>query len=482
MRVSQFYNLGKTQPSLPFLDVDIVKGAKLFLNARAISLLHSDFGDHCKDLLQDFFRELLNAVKSEDHQRAFSILSQLGEPNETHLGLSADRSEGRGLGPARAKDIWKSFCASRAVKTGLLSDLEDTVLLIDGVSVDILSDMITNIIRGPLIGYTQEICQEFSITMAKEVSSGPVWNMITKAWDVDYVSLPMPKDKKLILVPKSIVRSQCDYSVSEYYRHYVLERLKEEETARNSSLVRIIKTGKNKGTRKVYKTDLMAKYGKEEKAVSIEQTQNFPDIFEKYKREHAGPTPALSHRQIAEALGVEAPDWDALLNNVVSLPPGKKHAYDYEDAITNLMTALFYPALVDPETQTPIHNGLKRVDITFTNYARTGFFEWLARSYRCPYVFVECKNFGEELGNPEVDQIAMRLSDHRGMFGMVVCRRIEDRALLLRRCQAIAKDERKFIVALDDHDIRVLIEEARISSPQDYEFSLLRKYFKDLVF
>lgn len=144
MRVSEFFKLGKKQPSLPFLDVDIRDDIRLFVNARAISNLHSEWGDHCQDLLKDFFNELLKAVKAGDHQRALDLLSRLKEPNETHLGLSRGKSEGRGLGPEKAKQIWRSFKASKAVKTGLLTDLEDTVLLIDGISVDILSDINNN--------------------------------------------------------------------------------------------------------------------------------------------------------------------------------------------------------------------------------------------------------------------------------------------------------------------------------------------------
>ena len=68
------------------------------------------------------------------------------------------------------------------------------------------------------------------------------------------------------------------------------------------------------------------------------------------------------------------------------------------------------------------------------------------------------------------------------MFGIVVCRKIEDRTRLLQRCQAVAKDDKKFIVTLDDADLAQLVEEARVVFPQDYEFPLLRTYFKQLVF
>jgi hypothetical protein len=80
-----------------------------------------------------------------------ALLRALREPNETHLGLSKGRSRGHALGNESAHDVWSALSRSEAAKSGLLKDLEDTVLMIEGISVDIVSDMTTNIIRGPLI-------------------------------------------------------------------------------------------------------------------------------------------------------------------------------------------------------------------------------------------------------------------------------------------------------------------------------------------
>ncbi|MDQ0997012.1 hypothetical protein QFZ34_002194 [Phyllobacterium ifriqiyense] len=482
MRVSEYYKLNKKQPSLSFLDVDIENDVKLFVNARALRILESDWGEHCTHLLHTFFSAVVDSIRSGNDTHALDILTVLKEPNETHLGLSKGRSDGRGLGPEKAKQIWNAFKKSKAVKSGLLSDLEDTVLLIDGVSTDILSDIITNIIRGPLIAFTQRVCEEYGIPLINDVDSGPVWNPNTKSWDQDYVRLPMPDDTKLILVPKSIVRIDMDYSVEKYYRHYVLERFKEEEMERNTGLVQILKSGKNKGKKIVYKKDVEAKYGSEAKALSIKKTDENPDLLMKYKADNSGPTPALSHRQIADVQGTELPDWARLLESVTSLQPGKKDAYKYEDAIGDLLSALFYPVLVDPETQTSIHDGMKRVDITFTNYARTGFFEWLARHYDCSHVFVECKNFGNELGNPEIDQIAMRFSKDRGRFGIVVCRTIENRVAMQKRCKAVATDGHGYIVAIDDKDLESLIADAEDRLLQRYDFPTVKRLFDKLIF
>ena len=480
MKVSEYYGLGRGQAGLKFLDVDIKKDLKLFLNAKAIRSIGTPWSDHCEELLSTFFNEVLQSIRSGDDQTALGLLSVLKEPNETHLGLSKGESDGRGLGPKKAREIWAAMKRSKAVKSGLLTDLEDTVLLIDGVSVDIVSDIITNIIRGPLITYTQETCADFGIPLVKDISSGPVWNPKTMTWEVDYVDLPAPNNEKLLLVPKEIVRITSDYDVDAYYRHFVLEKLQAVEIEENTSLVHVLKSKKNKGRKRVYKTDLMAKYGTEKKAVVIEQTDNYPELFEQYKAANSEPSPVLTHRQIADAQDGPPPDWDKLLNDVLELEPGKKDAYKYEEAIQALIEALFYPSLVQPSTQTPIHDGLKRVDIDFKNHAREGFFEWVGRHYSAPYVFVECKNFGSEIGNPEIDQIAMRMSDNRGRFGILVCRGVDDEDRMFQRCKAAAVDGHAFIVTLQDKDLVELVEAAKNTFTAN-TYELLDRQFKALV-
>jgi hypothetical protein len=480
MRVSDYYGLTRGQAGLKFLDVDISKDVKLFLNAKAIRSLNTPWSDHCETLLESFFDEVIGSIRGGNDARALDLLTVLKEPNETHLGLSVGESDGRGLGPKKAKEIWLAMKRSKAVRSGLLTDLEDTVLLIDGVSVDIVSDIITNVIRGPLISFTQQVCIDFGIPMIDGVASGPVWNPKTLDWDQDLVELPAPNNERLILVPKEIVRITSDYDVDAYYRHFVLERLKEVEIADNTALVHVLKGKKSRGKKKVYKTDLMAKYGTDKKKVVIEQTDRFPDLLGKYKAENFDPSPVLTHRQIADAQDIPPPDWDKLLADVISLPPGKKDAYKYEDAIQALMEALFYPSLVHPTSQTPIHDGLKRVDIDFKNHAREGFFEWVGRHYGAPYVFVECKNFGSEIGNPEVDQISMRMSDKRGKLGILVCRSVEDEGRLHARCKAAAVDGHAYILALQDKDLVVLVAAAKnILTANQYD--LLDEKFKSLV-
>jgi hypothetical protein len=114
------------------------------------------------------------------------------------------------------------------------------------------------------------------------------------------------------------------------------------------------------------------------------------------------------------------------------------------------------------------------------NDARDGFFKWLATHYPSAYVMVECKNYGKEIGNPEIDQLSSRFSPGRGQFGILVCRSVQDRKTLTARCRDTAQDQRGYMLVLDDADINTLVTASR-DRKQLHEFTLLRNRFSELT-
>lgn len=140
MRISEHYSLGRTQPSLDFVDVDIRGDTRVYIDPHAFRYIDSDWANECVSLLQNFFDTIMQAIRSGHHDRARALLASLNEPNETHLGLSAGRAQGRGMGRDLARDAWRSLSQSRAVGSGLLEDLEDTILFVEGIGFDIISD------------------------------------------------------------------------------------------------------------------------------------------------------------------------------------------------------------------------------------------------------------------------------------------------------------------------------------------------------
>jgi len=94
------------------------------------------------------------------------------------------------------------------------------------------------------------------------------------------------------------------------------------------------------------------------------------------------------------------------------------------------------------------------------NAAASGIFHRLhsVRHTPCSYIPFECKNYSNEVANPELDQLAGRFGVNRGQVGFLLCRRFEDRARFVQRCRDTFRDARGLIVGLDDAAITRLLQ------------------------
>lgn len=476
MRVSQHYALGMTQPQLEFLDVDITNDVSAFVDPHALRYVHSDWARECVSLIQDFFSEVLEGIRQGREGRVQRLLEQLSEPNETHLGLSVGRSKGSGVGHQLARDIWDALRSSAAVSSGLLADVEDAILFVEGIGFDRVSDMTTNIIRRQLIVFTQDVCQYYGIPMVTGVGSGPMWNRRTRAWEQGFTKLPVAAGSKLVLVPKSIVRRSGIFDPGEYYNHHVLPYLQHEEMDAGGPLVQRRKNGAPFVTKK----SLRERDSGPSKKVNLETTLRDPTILDSYRSAKTNPSSPLSHGDIAAITETPDVDWDALLAAVTAVPAGKAGADDYHRAVQALLTALLYPALDFPKREHKIHEGRKRIDINYTNVAAGGFFRWLIDIQQVPaaQIPVECKNYGKDLENPEFDQLAGRFSPARGKVGLLVYRGYGDKPTVVQRCRDAALDHRGYVIALDDEDLAALVDERKAGKDN---FERLLRRFQELT-
>jgi hypothetical protein len=427
-------------------------------------------------MMQTFFDTVLQLIHSGENVKAQQLLSSLSERNEFHLGYSSGKSQGHGFGSGSAVTVWGALSNSNAAVTGLLKDLEDTALLIPGIGTDMISDAVSNIIRGPLIKYTQDMCVYYGIPLTPDIASGPVWNPQREIWEVSLIPLPMTNYGKVILVPKILVRHRLTYQYDEYYRHYILPEMQHEHLAAHSSLVEVLLDG----TRRVTKKALMEKYGNDKLAV-VEQTKVRPQILQEYK-DHKSNTPSspLTQEQFAEVEGIELPDLDSLIKELKALHTGRDTAGQYEDLVEKILSIILFPSLCNPIKQHNIHEGRKRIDITYTNEAQSGFFYWLSLHYPCPLIFIECKNYGKEVGNPEIDQLAGRFSPSRGQVGILIFRSIDDKNRLYQRCVDTAKDGRGYMLVPDDENIIKMVEAYKQNS-EDSSFSILKDLWVRLI-
>jgi hypothetical protein len=128
--------------------------------------------------------------------------------------------------------------------------------------------------------------------------------------------------------------------------------------------------------------------------------------------------------------------------------------------ILGVLEFIFYPNLIYPQSEFPIHRGRKIIDIKFTNAAREGFFfgARFSPGTRAINVFTECKNYSHDPANPELDQLSGRFAPQRGRLGLLVARDFKNRELFVQRCRDTVHDDRGFIIPLVDSDLLELLD------------------------
>ena len=186
-----------------------------------------------------------------------------------------------------------------------------------------------------------------------------------------------------------------------------------------------------------------------------------PEVLERYKESLIGKAKTLRDEQIEEIQpDPRETDLLGLAERLADIPVGHEAADAYHTFIMGALEGIFYPSLRKPVKEQEIHEGRKRVDIVFNNGADDGFmFDLTARhGVHCPYVFFECKNYSSDPRNPEFDQLTGRFNDKRGMFGVLVCRTVQDKETMLQPCRDVVRDNRGYILVLDDSDIKALLQ------------------------
>lgn len=173
------------------------------------------------------------------------------------------------------------------------------------------------------------------------------------------------------------------------------------------------------------------------------------------------------------------------LEELKKIKPGRRNATKYHQLIFNILKDIFEGKLKRPKKEEKINQGRKRVDITFDNKYKEGFFCELREIYKVhsPIVPLECKNYSSDLKNPEFDQMLGRLNNRRGNFGIIVCRKILDSKRILVSCRDLIRENpgsEKFVIVLDDEDIEKLIE-FKIENKDGKIDDFLDEKYKELI-
>lgn len=165
------------------------------------------------------------------------------------------------------------------------------------------------------------------------------------------------------------------------------------------------------------------------------------------------------------------------------IPVGKSGAARYHDFMVEWLPWVFEDSLRFSKKELKVGGGIKYIDIVFANDAQEGFFSDLVNTFkvRSPFIVAECKNYVEDPGAPEFDQLAGRLNDKAGRFGLLICRSVKDKDRAIAYCRHALSSNGNYLLTLSDDDIMSLIRARQELDAEALREPLERK-FRDLLF
>ena len=458
MKLSEYFHLNKSQAELDFVDIDFNRDMRLFIDPYLLSKNTDKFSIEAVLTVQSFFQQVIYLIRGGQRNEAKALFRHLREPNATCLGLSRNNPQGKGAGPTDASNIFDSLLSSRAVQTGVIQDIEDTVLFVDGFGKDKLSDMVTNIIKNLLIEYTQRQCELHGILLTENINSDYYWDRFLNGWDRRRTNMLIVEGKPILLVPKGIVSFCRAYAGNKYYNNFVLNFIERNDLQIRALLMR---TRKN-GAQYILKKEL-----KRERPFSKEFLRTFTrehsEVLANFKLET--DVAPLKNSEIADI------DIQEVINRLTrglrNITVGNDHVPQFYNTIIGILELVFYPNLINP------HKEGGNICLKFDNAARMGFFRDLiiARSY----IFFECRNESFEADYSALDELTGRFTNEIGQVGFIICRQINDRNRLIRRCRDIYRNGRGLIIPLDDDDLIRLLQNCNDLESRFIESFLLER-------
>lgn len=235
----------KIKSTVDFVDIELETDNELFVDPYLIYLDNSELAIQCANGIIDFFNRLLKYAILNDRGNGYNLVKNLQENNEIRLGYSKGVPRGTGVGVVKGKELFEEIRHSRAVKTGLVTDIFDTGIFIPKMGPDRISDFTVNIILEKLIDFTQIQCCKHKIPMKEVILKRPIWSITTHKWVKNKkVQLPVYDDKPIVLLPKQFVRSNLVYDYKRFYNCEMIPFY--EKIALNNpslGLVKILKRG-----------------------------------------------------------------------------------------------------------------------------------------------------------------------------------------------------------------------------------------------
>ena len=424
-----YLSQAKVDFAIPFLDEDIPLYVDPFRLWQSPS--YQDNGLHV--LFKNAFNSLGKMYVEGNQTKAIEILKRITECNEVGLGNSKTRS-GKRIGARKAKDVLSLYETIPAVNQYGFEHPEVIQLLVNGISKDRISDIISNMLGSFLIDYTIQECRQYGIPTSKcEIEYLDVKNMSIKK---ESCELPVnPNTKQVLwLVPKRWLRKSMWLNDDDYLNHYLvscIEELKREE-------IDIVTFNReNYG--------VLTEYIKAKEKTAAD-CKNDP-LF--------GQIPIASAKRKMSA--------------IKKLPTGKEGNADkkYEAEVCQLLASMLYPHLDFAQSQSRTESGTQIRDLVFYNNTSYEFLKDMKDLFGSRQIVVELKNV-EEITKEHINQLNRYLNPVFGSFGIIMTRNRPKKSVVQHTVD-LWSGQRKCILIMDDNDLELMVNvfESKQRNPID---------------
>lgn len=290
--MTTFLDYFKVDPkqSIDFLDLKLEKDTKIFLDPYSVAMTNNIHCINAHKCIKAFMETLLTALKNDDQNLAMDLCSHFQEPKGTGIGLTKKSYKGRGAGEIKASKLVEALMSSEAVMSGAIEDLEELILVVDGIGLDTISDITINLGMKHFIEFTQEKCNELNIPMEKSSTKIDYFCHIEKEWKSTYFDLPhalIGEEKErgqIILLPIDTLAKLSPYGTSYFFTNIATPFFVEEGKRAGASFIRAAKSGGYKADIKKMREDDRYKGGKKRMGKFI---KNNPESLKEYREKVA---------------------------------------------------------------------------------------------------------------------------------------------------------------------------------------------------
>lgn len=277
--ISSIINQPKGHRHFEFVDIDLEKDNKLFIDPCLIEVGTSRFCRKANRVMQDCMNSLVDLYKNHTNDsEKLAFYDHMHELNYTKLGYGNGRN-GKAKTAMGMLDTLKGL-QELVDKNIHISRPIDIPLMIEGFAEDCMSDMLTNILFKELNDFTLCQCEKYGLKRQKCRSKCYYWDVDQHEWQEYSGDVLYLEGEIVLLVPKEIVRRSYYYNTEQYFRKIVLDRIQSEKTEYNED-------GKEIKPTKTELRDRLLRTHSDVRAISVEKTIEIPELLDRHHEQMA---------------------------------------------------------------------------------------------------------------------------------------------------------------------------------------------------